>query len=130
VHEFALADSILRVTLETARTHGATRVRTVCCRIGAIRQVVPSLLETAFEACCQKTMAEGAELSIEVDPVTVRCSACGALQKVDVISYQCPACGSWEISLEGGTAMELTSVTIDQESEDGHYSPSKCAGAQ
>ncbi|MFH1418401.1 MAG: hydrogenase maturation nickel metallochaperone HypA [Planctomycetota bacterium] len=130
MHEFALAQSILRITLETAEAHRAVRVRTVRCRIGAMRQVVPSVLQTAFQACCLKTMAEGADLVIEVDPVAVTCGACGAVRNVNSVPYQCPACNSFEISVEGGTAAEVMSTTIDQENSDGDSGPAECAGAQ
>ena len=125
MHEFALAHSVLQIALETAEVHEALRVRTVRCRIGAMRQVVPSLLKTAFEACCRDTVAEGANLMIEVDPITVTCSACGAMNNVETITYQCPACDSTDIQMEKGTGMEITSITIDQEDADGHSSPAK-----
>lgn len=129
MHEFALAHSVLQIALETAEVHEALRVRTVRCRIGAMRQVVPSLLKTAFEACCRDTVAEAANLMIEVDPITVTCSACGAMNKVETITYQCPVCDSTAIQMEQGTGMEITSITVDQEDADGHNSPAKRARA-
>ncbi len=130
VHEFALAHSMLKIALESAGANRAIRVTKVCCRIGAMRQVVPSLLQTAFEACCMETIAEGAKLSIEIAPITVTCDDCGAGREMDTLQYQCPACDSARISLEGGTAMEITSIDIDQEDDDGHSSPTERAGTQ
>ena len=125
VHEFALAHSVLQIALETAEVHEALRVRTVRCRIGAMRQVVPSLLQTAFEACCRDTVAQGANLMIEVDPITITCSTCGTIRNVETMTYQCPVCDSTDIRMEKGTGMEITSITIDQEDADGHSSPAK-----
>ena len=95
-----------------------------------MRQVVRSALQTAFEACCQGTIAEGANLVIEVDPVTMTCGACGVVRKAGEIPHRCSACRSYEISVEGGRAMEITSITMDQETGDGHSDHSKRAGAQ
>ena len=89
VHEFAMAHSMLQIALETAEVHEAPRVRAVCCRIGAMKQVVPSLLQTAVEACCRGTVAQGANLMIEVDPIDVTCAACGNIN-VETITHQCP----------------------------------------
>lgn len=130
MHEFALAHSILKIALETAEAHHAVRVTKVDCRVGAMRQIVPSLLHTAFEACCTETIAEGANLSIEIAPVTVTCVDCGAIRELETVQYQCPACDSAQISLEGGKAMEIISIDIDQEDDDGHSSPSERAGTQ
>ncbi len=118
MHEFSLAHSILEITLETAEANNATSVSEVQCTIGALRQVVPSLMDTAFEACCAGTMAEGAKLVITVEPVKVSCSKCNAVSEMQEMVYQCPKCESVEISMSGGTDMIITSLTIDQ--ENGH----------
>lgn len=114
MHEFALANSIREIVLETAIEHGAMRVREVRCRIGAMRQVVPSLMHTAFEACCVDTIAAGATLVMERDPLRVTCRACGASEAVMEMVFVCPRCESAEIGMDGGTDLTITSINIDQ----------------
>ncbi len=116
MHEFSLASSIRDIALETAAANHAVCIQSVHCRVGAMRQVVPSLMQTAFEACTAGTIAEGAKLVLEVDPVEVRCAACGKTSKSDEMAYQCPACESFDIAVHGGSDLVLTSIEIDQES--------------
>jgi hydrogenase nickel incorporation protein HypA/HybF len=123
MHEFALASSIRDITVESAEAYKAIRVRSVRCRIGAMRQVVPSLMHTAFEACCADSIARGAELMIEIDPVVVTCRACLAVSRALTTVYQCPRCESFEIQLNGGTEMTITSIEVDVEDNDGDCGP-------
>ncbi len=117
------------IALEHARAHGAVRVSKVVCRIGAMRQVVPELMHTAFEAVCSGTLAEGAELDIEIEPVHVTCNACGREAVCETVTYECPHCEAYEIRLEGGTDMLLTSISLELEDEHGHHDPAQRAGA-
>ena len=117
MHEFSLAHSILTIVLETAETNKAVRVREVHCTIGALRQVVPSLMHTAFEACCDGTIAENAVLKLEIEPVKVTCNECEQVTESDAMVYQCPRCDGVDIELDGGREMVLTSLTIDQEND-------------
>jgi hydrogenase nickel incorporation protein HypA/HybF len=117
MHEFALASSIRDIVLETACANRGLAVRRVVCRVGALRQVVPDLIRTAFAACCADSIASGAELLIEIDPVKANCRDCGQTTNCDTMPYECPRCGSFEIALSGGSDLLVASVTIDQEDE-------------
>ncbi len=130
MHEFSLAHSILEIVLDSARQNRATRVRTVDCRIGAMRQIVPSYLSTAFEACSQQSLAEGADLIVDTVPARLDCQACSHSGDMTEITFQCPSCGSTRIELRGGTTMDVTSITIDQEESNGHRHLEESAGAQ
>ena len=129
MHEFALANSMCRIVLESAEAHHAVRVLEVRCRIGALRQIVPALMHTAFEACCQGTLAEGAKLVIEIDPVEVTCGTCGKISRSERMIYECPQCNAVDISTTGGTDMTITSIDIDQEDDHGDCRPAQRAGA-
>jgi hydrogenase nickel incorporation protein HypA/HybF len=120
MHEFSLACALRDVVLEEARAHRAERVRAVTCRVGTLRQVVPSLLETAFAACTVGTIAEGAGLTLEVEPVTVTCSACGAASEAPEMVYVCPHCDAVGVQVSGGQDLLVSSIEIDQETDDGH----------
>lgn len=114
MHEFALASSIRDIVLETARANRGLVVRRVVCRVGAMRQVVPELIRTAFAACCVDTIAADAELRLEIDPVQLTCHACGHAGPSETMPYECPRCGGLDIALTGGADLLVASVTIDQ----------------
>ena len=130
MHEFSLAHSMLEIALESAAAHDAVRITQVKCRIGAMRQVVPQLMYTAFEACSTGTIAEGAELVLETEPVQVTCRTCGAVEKADSVVYDCPKCGAVDIRLEGGQEILLLSLSLEQENDDGDCGPAQRAGTQ
>jgi hydrogenase nickel incorporation protein HypA/HybF len=130
MHEFSLASSMLDVTLESAAAHDAARITRVVCRVGAMRQVVPALMHTAFEACCAGTIAENAELVLEIEPVQVTCCACGHAASSETVVYDCPKCGSVDVVLEGGQEITLMSISLEQENGHGDCGPAQRAGTQ
>ena len=115
MHEFSMAASIRDVVLEEARRHRACGVREVRCRVGAMRQVVPELLRSAFSACCDGTAVAGARLILESEPIRLACKACGADEDCQEVVFVCPQCASADIQLAGGEALEIVSLNIDRE---------------
>jgi hydrogenase nickel incorporation protein HypA/HybF len=112
VHELSIAEAVVAVTSR----HAAGRpVRSVEVTVGAMRQVVPSALEFAFEMVTQDTPLEGAELTIETVPAVGRCSACGAEGQFDWFPFACEACGSVDLELIGGEELLVEAIEIDDE---------------
>ena len=118
MHEFSIAQSICDIVNEEAGRHRCRRVVNVACRIGALRQVVPDLLETAFEMTAKGTVCEDATLGIETEPITVVCGACGRRAQVKELVLSCPVCHSLTIRFEGGGDIFVTSITAEQEDAD------------
>jgi len=122
MHEFSLASALCDVVLETARAHAAVCVRGVRCRVGVLRQIVPELMRTAFTACAAGTLAESAELELEIDPAHGSCRSCGWQQAVDEVVVLCPRCGSGDTAIAGGNDLMVMAITIDQEADHGNPS--------
>ncbi|HRX85342.1 MAG TPA: hydrogenase maturation nickel metallochaperone HypA [Phycisphaerae bacterium] len=118
MHEFSLATALCEIVVEEATRYDAVRVQSVRCRVGVMRQVVPELMQTAFAACSVGTLAAGAALELEVEPVALHCAACGADAALDEIARTCPACGSDAVTLTGGDALIVAALEIDQEVPD------------
>jgi len=99
-----------------ASRHAAgRRVCTVDVRVGAMRQVVPSALEFAFEVVTQGTPLEGTELRIETVPAVGRCSSCGAPGEYDWFPFVCAGCGSVDVELIGGEELLVEAIEVDDE---------------
>jgi hydrogenase nickel incorporation protein HypA/HybF len=113
MHEFSLAQSIHEIALEEARRHRGVRVVAVNLRIGVLRQIVPSLLESAFESVSSGTPLAGVVLRIEVEPVRTCCTACGHAAESEELSACCAACGSPRIRFYGGMEMQVTSLSVE-----------------
>lgn len=113
MHELAIMESTLDLALAQARQNGATRIRAVRLRIGALSGVVPDALQFAFEALVPGTLAEGAQLAIEPLAARFWCAVCKREFVAADLFSQCPDCGALSGDLRAGRELELTSLDID-----------------
>jgi hydrogenase nickel incorporation protein HypA/HybF len=111
MHELSLASSLIEVVREEAARHDLERVERIRLRVGALRAVVPELLESCMGMVCQGTIAEGAAFEIEEVPALVRCSGCGREFSVDSYLYTCPGCS--ELGGEVLQGEELALIEIE-----------------
>ncbi|HEY5461547.1 MAG TPA: hydrogenase maturation nickel metallochaperone HypA, partial [Deferrimonas sp.] len=77
MHELGVANEILDVALAEADRHAAKKVTSIRLRVGVLRAIEPENLSFLFEHLARGTLAEGAFLEIEEEPVRVECEACG-----------------------------------------------------
>jgi hydrogenase nickel incorporation protein HypA/HybF len=93
MHEYSIVQALLDQVAERARAHGATAVRRVSVKIGALSGVEPELLATAYDAFRARSICESAPLIIEQVPARWRCPRCSR----DVSMggpLRCAACGA------------------------------------
>jgi hydrogenase nickel incorporation protein HypA/HybF len=86
-------------------------VRRVRIRAGVLNRVDEPSMRQAFALVSEGTVADGAEVDLEVVPLLVECAACGAETPSDEVPVACPRCGDLGVQLRGGD--ELTLVSID-----------------
>jgi hydrogenase nickel incorporation protein HypA/HybF len=111
VHELSIAVSLLEGVLRAAEQAGAERVESVEVEVGAMRQVVPEVLEVAWEAVRADTIAAGAALKIEEVPAEAECRRCGQCFEPDVeYSFLCPHCEQADIAIIRGNDIILRSM--------------------
>ncbi len=114
MHELGIAEELLRAILPQAERHGAKKVTRVTLRVGVLRAVVGENLSFLFGHVARGTIAEGAVLAIEADPVAVCCPACGLRTEADAIVLDCPGCGAGGIGLSGGDDLQIVDFDIDE----------------
>lgn len=115
MHEFSIAQALVRVACESAARAGAGHVSRVNCRIGVLRMIEPDLMREAFEAARGGTVCADSELSIESVPLRARCGACGKCFDVCEWEWSCPSCGGAGEPLPGGDELELVSLEVERE---------------
>jgi len=114
--------SVVSTVLEVARSRGASKVLAVSMKVGELTHLNPEQLRFAFEALTEGTLAQGAELHIELVKAKVRCRQCGyegglpstadaPLQPL-VLLVQCPKCGGFDVEVAAGRECTLTSVKV------------------
>jgi hydrogenase nickel incorporation protein HypA/HybF len=111
MHELSIADAILHIALDHAR---GRPIEAVEVKLGHLRQVVPDALAFAWALVAEGTLAEGAELQMEVVPAAGVCRACGTETEFDGFPLACAACGSLDVELVRGEELLVDALTMQE----------------
>lgn len=110
MHELSIAESLLKIVEEEGTKNGLSKVSQVRLRIGALSTVVPEALSFSFEIISQGTLAEGAELAMEVMPVIAHCSDCDLDFEAEDFVFFCPRCRQIAVRLVSGKELEIVDI--------------------
>jgi hydrogenase nickel incorporation protein HypA/HybF len=114
MHEFSIAQKIVNLVLEEGEKHDARKVTEIELLIGEFNNIVPESLLFSMEVLSKGTIAEGAAVRIEKDPVKIACRGCGAEgAPADPLVFVCPACGSPGVEIRGGRALNVVGFSIE-----------------
>lgn len=111
MHELKMIQDIFPLIEEVAREHSLKLITKVVLGVGELRQVQSEFLRFAFTTIAENTIAKGAELIINLIPVTVFCHYCKKEFIVNDNVYVCPECGG--VSLDNLTGKEFILESID-----------------
>lgn len=140
MHEYALADAILRAALESASREGLTRITRIAVRVGELQQIQTSTFEHAMKDVrpVDDPRLEALEVEVAVEKARFRCRACERLFTIQEASgdrgpdeseaihfvpelahafMSCPSCGSPDFEFQSGRDIEITA--IEGERDDG-----------
>lgn len=118
MHELSLVKCVLDEALRIAETEGAVRITRVSLQIGALKQVVPQMMQFAFEAASQDTAAEGAAFEWRTIPALISCDECRNVFEPSSWVWECPHCGVLRGTLEAGDELILESVELEEPLEE------------
>ena len=113
MHEMALAESVREIVDDTARAHGASRVRVVRLEIGKLAQVELDALRFAFDVVKRGSAAHDARLDIVETDASAWCLRCAETVTIVQRGEPCPRCGSHQLQVSGGDAMRVLDLEID-----------------
>jgi hydrogenase nickel incorporation protein HypA/HybF len=82
MHEFSFAYNIFKVAEATALKYNAKKITEVYLEIGELTLIVPELLRQSFKMATHGSIAEDAELKIEITPGKIKCRECGRTSTV------------------------------------------------
>ena len=118
MHELSICRGLCNQLQELAGEHGAERIRRVEIEVGAMSNVVPELLDQAFQVMRQtETLIEDAELIIQKVPLVAHCLDCDTDQQLERFVFECPACGSTKLMVTQGEDLLLRQVELEIEEE-------------
>jgi hydrogenase nickel incorporation protein HypA/HybF len=123
MHEFAFAYDIFKVAEATALKYNASRISEVYLEIGELTLIVPDLLKKSFMIATQGSIAEGAELKIEIVPGKIRCRDCNRISTVTLNEeaqltglqlFQCKFCQSKNTEIIDGKKANVKNIKIQE----------------
>jgi hydrogenase nickel incorporation protein HypA/HybF len=115
MHETALATALLRTAEAELQdrgleAHQVTRLRVAT---GALRRIVPALLQEAWSVVTHDTPWAGVRLDCEIIPLVVSCADCGAQSEPSELLFVCTHCQSTAVALDSGDEFQLVSMEIE-----------------
>jgi hydrogenase nickel incorporation protein HypA/HybF len=113
MHEMGIVLEVIKIATDSvpADAKGA-RIRRINLEVGRLSAVVPESLTFCFDVASKDTPVEGAELNIEVIPVTARCKDCGAAWVITEPAFSCRKCESAAIEILSGRELDIKSIEI------------------
>lgn len=112
MHEMSLAESVLDIIEEAARTQHFQTVRRVVLEIGQLSAVEPDAMRFCFDAVMRGTSAEGAALEIIETAGAGVCLACGATVEMQAQYGLCPQCDSPRLQITAGNRMRVRDLIV------------------
>ncbi|MDP2072057.1 hydrogenase maturation nickel metallochaperone HypA [Methylotenera sp.] len=112
MHEMSLAENVLQIIEESARTQNFQRVRIVVLEIGKLSAVEPDAMRFCFDAVMRGTLAEGAELQLIETPGLAVCLACGTEVEMQEQYGLCQNCASPRLKITAGDQVRVKDLAV------------------
>ncbi len=114
MHEMAIVESIMEIIEQQVKIYSANKVVSVNLEFGALTGVMPAAVEFAFEVLSKGSVAEGAELHVEIIPIKILCHECGKTSVLEQFEPVCPACGCEVMTIvQGRNEMRVASLELE-----------------
>ena len=122
MHEMSVTEAMLDMALEHAKGH---RITDIYLQVGRMSLIVPESVEFYFEYLSKGTLAEGATLHFEIQPIEMTCMDCGRQADLTELVDEQPRaimvealargcrCGSKNLRVTGGTGFDMVSLEVD-----------------
>jgi hydrogenase nickel incorporation protein HypA/HybF len=113
MHEMAVTESILRITLDHAGRAHASRVSAITIKLGQLSSLVDDSIRFYWDLIAVDTIAEKAELRFERVPARALCLDCQTEFALPKDSFACPKCRSERFKIVAGDEMTVESIEIE-----------------
>ncbi|CAB49503.1 hydrogenase nickel incorporation protein HypA [Pyrococcus abyssi] len=136
MHEWALADAIVRTALDYAQKENASKILAIKVVLGELQDVNAEVVEFAMKELLRGTIGEGAEIIFEEEEAVFRCRNCGHEWKLKEVKdklderiredihfipevvhafISCPNCGSHDFEVVKGRGVYIAGIKIEKE---------------
>ncbi len=113
MHELAVTESILDITLKHAGQAQASRVTDLYLVIGQLSSIVDDSVQFYWDIISKDTAAQGAQLHFRRVPVELVCLNCAKRYSPAGEDFACPDCHSEQIKVVAGEEFFLESIEVE-----------------
>ena len=118
MHELSIVASIVESVTQSLEKYPGARVTEVRLKVGELASVVEDSLQFCYGLATEGTALEGSRLVVNMLPVTVHCSLCGADGAIESLqSFRCPRCGEPASDIRQGRELEIDAIEIEEAEE-------------
>jgi hydrogenase nickel incorporation protein HypA/HybF len=115
MHELAVTESILNITIEHAKQANASRVTDVNIVLGRLSSIVDDSVQFYWDIISEGTICAGSALHFERRPAKLVCLDCGHNYTLAGELEVCPQCGSAKVKVISGEEFWLDSIEIEKQ---------------
>lgn len=120
MHELAVTESILEITLRHAEQARGVKVTDIHLVIGELASIVDDSVQFYWDMVAEDTIAEGAKLHFRRIPAEMECLDCGRRYHPGEGQLRCPECEHGRVRVIAGEEFQLEAIEVDSDSrEDG-----------
>ena len=120
MHEFSIADEIVKNVIDTARKNGGKKVLSIQLEIGELTHLNGEQVSFWIEELFKDSVAEGAQVKVKTIKAGIRCKSCGYKGGMGsdqdscrhLIPASCPRCNSFQIKIEKGRECILRKIQV------------------
>lgn len=113
MHELAVTESILAITLKHAEQAAASRVTDIHLVIGQLSSIVDDSVQFYWDMISENTIAQGARLHFNRVAARMKCLNCGQEFEMEQRLNPCPACQSYSLQVIAGEEFFLESIEVE-----------------
>lgn len=113
MHEMAITQEVLKLTLDEAHKADAQTVKQINLVIGDLSSIIDDSVQFYFDFLSQETIARGAKLIFRRIPLQVRCRRCMYVFTPKTDLWQCPKCQQHDVDIVSGKEFYLDSIEVE-----------------
>jgi hydrogenase nickel incorporation protein HypA/HybF len=111
MHELGLAEDVLRLLKDEAKTRGIVKLQRARVAIGETLITDQAEFLELFSTISTGSPAEGIKLEIEISPLKAVCSGCKKDFSPKDLRFDCPSCGSTDIKVSSGREIVIRDIS-------------------
>ena len=113
MHEMSLAEGVIQVLEDHAKSQSFTRVKKIWLEVGQLANVELESFRFCFDAVCRNSLAAGSKLYIDELEGSAWCLDCRKSVPIGSLRDVCPICDSVQIQVTGGQELKIRELEVE-----------------